>query len=162
MKVLVPVVAFIAAIAVAGCSSSDSSPTSAPTKAATAAATPVTKVAVNLKEWSISPSVATAKAGAVTFNVKNDGPKYGHEFVILKTGLAASDLPRKADGSVDEEGTGVESPGEVGDLPVGGQDSSTIELTPGRYLFVCNLVDQSDSGAQLHFKNGMFTEFTVQ
>ena len=117
---------------------------------------------MSLKEWSISPSVTTVDAGSVTFNVKNTGPSYGHEFVILKTDIAPAALPKKTDGSIDEEGEGMTSPGEVEDLPVGGRNSATIDLAPGRYLFVCNLVDHQGSTALLHFASGMSTPFTVK
>ena len=115
-----------------------------------------------LQEWSISPSVLTIAAGAVTFKVANSGPQYKHEFVVLKTDLAPAELPKQADGTVDEEGAGITSPGEVGDLAIGGEESATMELAAGKYLFICNLVDQDSSGTLVHFTNGMFRAFTVQ
>jgi uncharacterized cupredoxin-like copper-binding protein len=169
--------ALVAMAAFAACSSDDNSAsitpkasTSATTPAATTtitgapttAATGAQTVDVALQEWSINPSVLTVDAGAVKFNVKNTGPQFKHEFVVLKTDLAPAALPKKADGTVDEEGAGVTSPGEIADIPIGQQQSTTIDLTPGKYLFVCNLVDHDTNGTELHFTNGMFRAFTVQ
>ena len=51
---------------------------------------------------------SSAPAGEVTFNVTNKGPEDVHEFVVFETDLAPDALPTVADGSVDEEGEGVE------------------------------------------------------
>ncbi len=102
------------------------------TGAPTAAATGAKAVDVALQERSVNPSVLTVGGGVVTFNVKNTGPQYKHEFVVLKTDLAATALPKKADGTVDEEGAGITSPGEIADLAIGEQKSTPIDLTPDR------------------------------
>ncbi len=158
MTFLLSILALVVVGAVVSCGGDDNTASTTPTKAAIASTTTAATVAatgtptpaasggdtvdVALQEWSINPSVLTIGAGAVTFNVNNSGPLYKHEFVVLKTDLAAAALPKKADGSVDEEGAGVESPGEIADLAIGGQESATIDVTPGKYLFICNLVDQ--------------------
>jgi len=132
------------------------------TGAPTAAATGAKAVDVALQERSVNPSVLTVGGGVVTFNVKNTGPQYKHEFVVLKTDLAATALPKKADGTVDEEGAGITSPGEIADLAIGEQKSTAIDLTPDKYLFVCNLVNQQGCVTELHFTNGMVRAFTVR
>lgn len=178
MKFLLPILALVAIVAAVACSGDDDSASSTPTKASTASPTPAATVAatrtptpaasggstvdVALQEFSINPSVLTVGAGPVTFTVTNSGPQYKHEFVVLKTDLAASALPKQADGTVDEEGEGVTSPGEIGDLAIGAHESTTIDLTPGKYIFICNLVDQDSTGNVLHFTNGMFRAFTVE
>ncbi len=167
MKYLLAITAVALASVLVACSSSDNtssvSPTKAPsTSSAASSSASANTVDVGLREWSITPSVLTAKAGSVTFNVRNTGPKQKHEFVILKTDLAPADLPKKDDGTVDEEGEGITSPGEISDMEVGDQKSITVDLTAGKYLLVCNLVDQGDAGTEVHFSEGMFTQFTVQ
>ena len=59
---------------------------------------------------SASPSAA---AGDVTFNATNTGPDDVHEFVVFLTDLAPDALPTNEDGSVDEEGEGLELQGEI-------------------------------------------------
>jgi uncharacterized cupredoxin-like copper-binding protein len=168
MKVFLATIALVMVGAFVSCSSNDNSPSNSPTRTgattrtATTSASGGNTVNVKLQEWSINPDVDSVNAGPVTFNVKNIGPAQRHEFVILKTDLATADLPKKDDGTVDEEGAGVTSPGEVADLAVGEEKSTTIDLTPGKYLFVCNLVDQQGSVTELHFTNGMVKAFTVR
>lgn len=43
------------------------------------------------------------------------------------------------DGKVNEETAG-ESPGEVDDIDAGQAKTATMRLTPGKYVFVCNVV----------------------
>ena len=40
--------------------------------------------------------------------------------------------------------------------------SATFELTPGKYLFICNLIDHGTTGVQVHYKEGMVAAFTVE
>ena len=72
-----------------------------------------TNVAVTLQEYALLPAVSTAPAGKVTFDAKNIGPKMVHEFVVVKTALTPDKLPVEADGSVDEEGPGIEAVGKT-------------------------------------------------
>jgi uncharacterized cupredoxin-like copper-binding protein len=165
MKIFFATIALVMVGASISCGSDDNGPTktvAATTRTATTSASGGNTVNVSLQEWSINPDVSSVNAGPVTFNVKNKGPKQQHEFVILKTDLSSAALPKTADGSVDEEGDGITSPGEIADLAVGEEKSTTIDLTPGKYLLVCNLVDQQGSVTDLHFANGMVTAFTVR
>ena len=99
-------------------------------------------------------SSATAPAGAVEFVVKNAG-KEPHEFVVLKNDLSGKELPLKGD-KLDEEAKGLKNLGEIGEdkLKSGATEKLSLNLTPGRYLLVCNLPG--------HFKAGMKAEFTVK
>jgi len=170
MKVPLAVATLIVTGAFIACSSSDNSSSGSPTNLVAATSAPAASSAtasgntvdVGIQEWSINPNVHTTKAGSVTFNVRNTGPKEEHEFVILKTDLAPADLPRLDNGSVDEKGAGLTSPGEVEGMAVGDQKTATFDLAPGKYIFICNLIDQGEGGVQIHYKEGMYTEFTVQ
>ena len=71
-------------------------------------ATGGTSVDVTLQEFAVLPAQESAPAGDVTFAVTNEGPEDTHEFVVFKTDLAPDALPTASDGSVDEEGEGVE------------------------------------------------------
>jgi uncharacterized cupredoxin-like copper-binding protein len=141
------------AAVVAGCSSSAASPTASPAASAPAASS----VEVTLQEWAVVPAATTVSAGSVTFNVKNIGPKDVHEMVVLKTDLAPDAVPANADGSINEEGAGVEALGEVEDVAVDGTKTVTLDLAPGKYLLICNIVD----GDEVHYKLGMRTAFEV-
>jgi uncharacterized cupredoxin-like copper-binding protein len=121
-----------------------------------------TTVDVTLQEWAVVPAVATAKAGSVTFKVTNTGPVDTHEFVVFRTDLDQRGLPTGADGSVDEAGAGVEAIGELEDVTVGSVQEVTFELQPGKYVFVCNLVEQSGGTTEVHYKLGMSAAFTVE
>lgn len=158
---LLPVAALGAAAAITGCgsgSSGDNASAAQNPKATTAAVKPAavkpaaaalpSAVSVKLSEWSITPSVATAKAGKITFTVTNTG-KMGHEMVVLKTDAPAGKLPVGSNSRV-SEATNV---GEAGDVPVGKTKTVTLNLKPGHYQLVCNIAG--------HYKAGMTTDFTV-
>jgi uncharacterized cupredoxin-like copper-binding protein len=145
----------VVGLALAGCGRSDEpEATAAPTAAATAAAGPV---AATLSEWSITLDHASAASGDVKFTIKNKGAET-HEFVIFKTGLASDKLPTAKDGSVDEEGKGVEVITEVEDIEKQKSADLTATLDPGTYVLICNRVDNG----KVHYKLGMRTAFTVR
>ena len=65
-------------------------------------------VQITLQEFSVSADPASVPAGSVTFEATNDGPDDVHEFVVIATDLAITELPTAEDGSVDEAGEGLE------------------------------------------------------
>jgi len=114
-------------------------------------------ISTTVKEWQITLSSTNIKAGDVTFNIKNDGDK-DHEFVVVKTDLAADALPTNDTGEVDEEGAGIDAIGELEDILVGTTDGAlTLTLTPGKYVAFCN-VNADDN---VHYQKGMHLAFTV-
>ena len=128
-----------------------------------AAATPKpagpTAVDVTFQEWEIVPSIAEVKAGQVTFNAKNISTKEEHEMVVVKTDLGLFDLPKGSDGKVDEEGAGMTAVGEISETAAGASGTVTLDLTPGKYLLICNIVDADGTA---HYGSGMSTAFTVK
>jgi uncharacterized cupredoxin-like copper-binding protein len=136
----VAAVATIAVIA-AGCGAA-----ATPSPAASVAAG---TIAVELKEWSVTASSATAPAGSVTFNVTNSGTAV-HEFVVVKTDTKAADLP-VADGKIDESAlTPVD---EIEDIAVGATPSLTVDLDAGHYVLLCNI--------EGHYSQGMHADLDV-
>lgn len=119
-------------------------------------------VDITLQEFAIAADPASVSAGEVTFDVTNDGPDDPHEFVVFKTDLAATDLPTNEDGSVDEEGEGVELIGEIEEFDPGTSESATYELEAGSYVFICNLVEEEEGELESHYQEGMRTGFTVE
>lgn len=91
-------------------------------------------------------------AGRVRFTVRNLSRDMTHEFLVVRTKLAPSDLPMTAAGSrVDEKKLhGVE---ELGDLGPGKSVLKAMTLRPGHYVLFCN-----EPG---HFKAGMRAELAV-
>lgn len=137
------VVAAVLAVAAAGCSKSNSNNSGGGGSGG---------VGATEKDFSISLDASSAKAGSVTFNVKNEGPSV-HEFVVFKTDLAPGSLPTGSDGTVDEEGQGVEHIDEVEDIAAGATQTLTVNLAAGHYVVICNLPG--------HYQQGMHAELTV-
>ena len=163
----------------AACQSGNTSPTSTPAASAVAtsgtaasvaasatAASPApsgtTSVSVGLQEFAIVPSVASVPAGTVKFVAKNSGPDDIHEMVVLRTDLDPAALPVDKDGKADEEGDGITSIGETGDVAVGETKEASFDLAPGKYVLICNIVQtEPDGSIEAHYNVGMRTAFTV-
>ncbi|HSL34374.1 MAG TPA: sulfocyanin-like copper-binding protein [Candidatus Limnocylindrales bacterium] len=106
-------------------------------------------MAVELKEWSVTPSSATASAGSVTFNVTNSGTTI-HEFVVVKTDTKAADLT-VVDNKIDES---VLTPvDEIEDIEAGATPTLTVDLAAGHYVLLCNI--------ETHYSQGMYADFDV-
>ena len=142
---------------------SSAAPSDAPSATVTSAApSQATTVSVALQEFAIVPSVASAPAGKVTFVAKNTGPDDVHEMVVLRTDLDPAALPVDNDGKADEEGDGITSIGETGDVAVGATKDVAFDLAPGKYVLICNIVQtEPDGSKEAPYKVGMRTAFTV-
>ena len=121
-----------------------------------------TTVDVTLQEFAVIPASSSAPTGDVTFDVTNEGPDDVHEFVVFKTDLAPDALPTAADGSVDEEGEGVELIDEIEDIAVGDTPTLTVSLDAGSYVFICNIVEEEGGETIAHYQQGMRVAFTVE
>lgn len=157
-------------IAVAACGSGDGTgsqrrPTASPT-------------AFVLQEWSITAPTAQLHAGNVVVTATNRGSET-HELVIVRADDTVS-LPTKSDGSVDEDKIPeTAKPGEIPDIKAGTTITKTIDLAPGNYVAICNLVDTMGQGGgmgngngngggmgggqmgHIHYQLGMVAKFTV-
>jgi len=100
------------------------------------------------------PRADTARlaAGQETLSIKNAGA-ITHEFVVVRTDLAADALPVGSDGGVDEEETGTTHIDEVEDIVAGTTGSLTVSLPAGKYVVFCNLPG--------HYKGGMHAALEV-
>jgi uncharacterized cupredoxin-like copper-binding protein len=126
--------------------SSSSSTAGAPTPSAVAG--PPTIV---LTEWKVAVAT-TMKAGKMTFKITNGGAMV-HELLVFKSDLAPAAYPTNKAGGINEEGAAIKLLSDGDNLDPGASQTRTVELTPGKYLFVCNLPG--------HFRAGMFTVVTV-
>lgn len=99
-----------------------------------------------LSEYKISGG-SGAKAGTVTFKVKNAGD-IPHELVVIKTKAKAAKLKTKDDKAVET--------GKVGEVEVasGKTKSLKLKLKKGHYALICNIGD--------HYSEGMHKDFTVK
>jgi uncharacterized cupredoxin-like copper-binding protein len=109
-------------------------------------------IPITEKDFGIQPAAPIHKGGLVDFTVTNKGPS-GHELLIFQTDLAGDKLPL-TNGRVDEAGDGITKVFDSGDNVNPGQSKTFhAALTPGHYVYVCNLPG--------HYLAGMHTEFTV-
>jgi uncharacterized cupredoxin-like copper-binding protein len=118
-----------------------------------------TEVDVTLKEFAIASSQATVPAGNIYFLVDNQGPEDPHEFVVIKTDLAPDALPVE-EGMVPEEE--VDLIDEIEPFTPTSKASLTLDLQPGKYVFICNIAEMENGELESHYQEGMRTAFTVQ
>src|SRR3954470_17000686 len=116
-------------------------------------ATPGAKaISVGMKEFAFVPANVSAAAGKVHITARNDG-SVPHELVLLKADRPPGSLP--TDGSkAKEDGAGVRTLGETGDVAPGSSKRFAANLQPGAYVMICNLPG--------HYKSGMYASFTVK
>lgn len=146
----------LTAIVLAGCGGDDngSNDSAASTPAATTqtatstAAAPSRDLTFKATEYAFSPSTTTAKAGKVKLTMVNDGAME-HELVVLKTDTPADQLP-VSNGRVSEK----DSVGEISETAAGKTASTTLDLKPGTYVYVCNIPG--------HYQAGMRGTLTVK
>jgi len=112
---------------------------------------------VELTEFSVSVDPGNVAGGETTFAVENVGG-ITHEFVVVKTNLDDADLPTAEDGSVDEEGEGIEPVDEIEDIGAGSSEELTVDLDSGNYVLFCNIVE----GDTIHYQKGMHTSLAVE
>lgn len=117
-------------------------------------------IAVTLQEFAVGAVPASAPGGTVTLDVSNIGPDDVHEFVVISTDLAPTELPTGEDGAVLEDGEGMEVIDEIEDLAVDATETLTVELEPGPYVFICNIYDKQEK--ESHYQEGMRLGFTVE
>ncbi len=169
MSPVVPAHRFVAIVAalglaVAACSSSQSTPSSvasgtsqtATSETTEAAEAIETAVAVTIEEWAVRPATDSIPAGNVTFGVTNAGPRYGHEFLVVKTDLDPAALPIRSNGVLRESEAGIEVVDEIG-IEVGATRELIATLAAGKYVLLCNIYDDAGS----HLSQGMLTVLTV-
>ena len=110
------------------------------------------QVGVTLDEYHLLLSQSSASAGKLTFKVHNGGHEK-HEFVILRTQLDPGSLPEQA-GKVNEDSPGVEHVDELDGVDAGKDRDLTVDLKPGTYIFVCNIVGHAHQGMVARFSVG--------
>jgi uncharacterized cupredoxin-like copper-binding protein len=98
-----------------------------------------------LKEWTLEGS-ATLAPGKVDLSVVNGG-KFPHELLVIKD-TTYEDAPKDELGTVLEDKLPAGSIlGETNKIEAGKTATLSVELAPGKYLFVCNIAVGPNSHA---------------
>lgn len=118
----------------------------------TAAAAPAApqapaNVGVVLSEWKLVTSLASIKAGKVTFLVKNDGT-LDHELVVLRTDAHHHAIATKGGQAVEKDLVG-----EIANIAPGQSRGMTVSLKRGTYVVLCNLLG--------HYRAGQYAALRV-
>ena len=146
--------AFLLAACSAGAVSTPSADATAPSLASPSAtgAPAGGPITVHLREGHITLSSVSAPAGAVTFEIKNVGTAFPHEFVLIRTDLDAADLPTKDLKAIED---GLDIVDKVQNLQLDQSASLTVNLGAGHYVIICNIsghyVGFSGRGMQINF-----------
>jgi uncharacterized cupredoxin-like copper-binding protein len=152
------ILSVFAAAAFAGCGSATTPlmhygtpppPTASPSLAPSAS--PAGGNTASLSEWKVQVA-STLAAGKSTIKITNAGA-IPHELLVFKSDKEASAYPLNPEGGIIEEGGGVTLVSDGENVEPGGSQVRVLNLSPGKYLFVCNIPG--------HFKAGMFTVVTV-
>ena len=108
------------------------------------------QLTVTLKDYTVTLSSPSVKAGTVKIGVQNSGTM-AHEFEILKTDLAAGKLPIDGASAKAKEDGLVK---QVLNIGVGKTAVVTADLAAGHYVIICNVAG--------HYQLGMHADLAVQ
>jgi uncharacterized cupredoxin-like copper-binding protein len=108
------------------------------------------QVVAEMSDYTITLNVASVKAGKIKIGVRNLATMQ-HSLEVLKTDLAPDKLPVDGASAKAKEDGKV---GEIPSIPAGKSAAVTLDLTPGKYVFICNVAS--------HYQLGMHTGFTVE
>jgi hypothetical protein len=126
--------------------------------AATTDARPKATVEVQLSEYAIVPEPTTVQAGPTKFVVRNDG-HIAHELMIVRYDGDPGGLPLNPVGGADTSKLPDDAvAGWIRQFDPGDACSGTFDLAAGRYVVLCNLVDDATNP---HYGQGMRMSFEV-
>jgi uncharacterized cupredoxin-like copper-binding protein len=112
-----------------------------------------TPVKVRLADFRVRPDRASVPAGAVRFDLVNNGPST-HELIVVRTDRTPGRLPLQRDGlTVDEEAPGLHALDEAEGLDIADHRTLLLRLPPGHYVLFCNM--------EGHYLGGMHAALTV-
>ena len=119
-----------------------------------ASVAPFPSVTATESDFTIHLSASHIAAGPFVLIVTNRGPS-AHELVVFRTTLAPNKLPLGADGNIIEDSPQLVKAADSGASVLPGQSRTVYTvLTPGNYVFVCNLPG--------HYRLGMRAALVVQ
>src|SRR5207247_7207029 len=97
----------------------------------------------------ITVNVPGCYSVSIKIGVRNLGTME-HSFQVIKTDLAPDKLPTDGASAKAKEDGKV---GEIASIPAGKSAAVTLDLAPGKYVFICNVAG--------HYQLCMHTGFTV-
>jgi uncharacterized cupredoxin-like copper-binding protein len=132
--------ALLGAAVAAGCSRGEAAPQG-------------TVINVRQRDFTLTASVERVHAGLVTFRIHNSSPST-HEFVVVRTDIAADALPLRANGmTINEDSKELHPVGELGEIRLDAKHDLTLRLKAGHYVLFCNLDG--------HYRGGMHATLEV-
>jgi len=115
-------------------------------------------VEITLREWEVVVEPSEVRPGKVVFEVTNSGGRQ-HQFLVVKSDLPPGQLPI-SDVLVEEEKLNIA--GTIASVRPGETAVLELELFPGKYVLICNLVERAaNAPADPHYLNGMASSFLV-
>ena len=105
-------------------------------------------VIVDLKEYSITLSVASVKAGVIKFGIRNNGTMV-HDFDLIKTDVAFDKLPIDS-GSAKAKDDGLVK--QMINIAANRSTTLSADLTAGSYVILCNVAGHYQLGMRVAFK----------
>jgi uncharacterized cupredoxin-like copper-binding protein len=106
-----------------------------------------------VKEWDIELSSATSIAGAVSIGLTNSGT-VPHEFIVVRTDLTTEELLAMVDSASNRlDEAMLDAAGEQPEFAPGEVKQLTLDLSPGKYIVLCNIAG--------HFSNGMYAPLEI-
>ena len=115
---------------------------------------PFPSITATESDFTIHLSASHVAAGPFALVASNRGPS-AHELVVFRTSLAPNKLPLGADGNVVEDSPQLVKVADSGTNVAPGQSRTLYTvLSPGNYVFVCNLPG--------HYRFGMRAALVVQ
>jgi len=139
MKTIAAILVVLAVFASSACAAASPADTSE-----------VPAIYVDLSDYKIVTDHPTITGGHVVIGIRNHA-SMAHELKVIKTDLAPDQLP------VDPGTAKASEDGKVGELlniTAGASRKLVLELTPGKYVLICNLVG--------HYQLGMRVGLEVQ
>jgi len=103
-------------------------------------------VEVGLIEFAITSDRDTVPAGKIRFDATNASETLVHELAVLQ---------------VQDDGS-FENMGEIEDIAAGESGTVVIDLPAGPYQLACLIIPGEAGSTADHYKEGMWTEFTVE
>lgn len=110
-------------------------------------------VNVMLQEWRIVTDTHKVPAGTVKISVQNRGQE-AHEIVLLRSDIKYDSFPLHPKGGIDEHQAGVVI-NELEGLESRSRKEMLVNLKPGNYVLLCNMVEIEDGEKEQHYSLGM-------
>jgi uncharacterized cupredoxin-like copper-binding protein len=106
------------------------------------------------RDFHISGPSSIPAGGAIDLHIRNEGPST-HELVVVRTDLAAPNLPLQLDGlTINEESPLLHAVDEDSDIPMRTSADLVVHLAPGHYVLFCNLEGHYLGGMHLSLEVG--------